>query len=79
MLLAVTDAIWAVLVVVAYVVLALFATVVAVGLPAAIGKLIYDRARDEDLANPAVLGFGAAFFALLLGVFVVGVGLLYVG
>lgn len=79
MLLAVTDVLWALLVVVLYVVLALVATVVAVGVPAAIGKLIYDRARDEDLANPAVLGFGAAFFALLLGAFVIGVSLLYVG
>lgn len=79
MLLAVTDVLWAVLVVVLYVVLALVATGVAVGVPATIGKLIYDRAREEDLANPAVLGFGAAFFAFLLGVFVVGVGLVYAG
>lgn len=77
--LAVVDALSAALVIFLYVVLALVATAAAIGVPGFVGVTVYGRARDEDLANPAALGFGAAFFALLVGGFVVGIGLLYVG
>jgi len=77
--LAVVDAITAGLVILLYVVLALVVTAVAIGVPAFVGVTIYGRAHDEDLANPAALGFGAAFFALLVGAFVLGIGLFYVG
>lgn len=79
MLLAVADALGVALVVLLYAVLAAVLVVVALGVPGFVGKAVYDRAYDEGLANPAALGFTAAFFALLVGGFVVVVGLVYVG
>lgn len=77
MLLAVTDYVFAALIVLAYVIGAILAVAVAVGVPYIVGKLVYDRARTDDLANPAALGFGAAFFTVLLGLFVAGIALVW--
>lgn len=60
-------------------VLAIVAIAVAVGIPAFVGKTIYDRAATEELSNPAAIAVGAAFFAALVGLFAIGVLLVYVG
>lgn len=75
--LAVDDLLGIAAVVLLYGLLAVVAIAVAIGLPYLIGKTVYDRARSDDLSNPAALGFGAAFFAVLLGLFVTGVTLLW--
>lgn len=79
MLLQVADTFWAVLNVLLILLGAALALVVVVGVPVGVGKLVYDRAVTEDLTNPVAIGFGAAFFAALLGLFAVGTALLYFG
>lgn len=79
MTLGAVGVLWAVVSVLAYVLLALVVVAVGVGVPAGIGVLIYQRALVDDLANPVAVGFGAAFFSLLLGLFLFGVVLVYVG
>lgn len=60
-----------------YLVVAVVVIALAVGVPYFIGKTVYERARSDDLSNPAALGFAAAFFAVLLGLFVTGVTLIW--
>ena len=76
---AVGDLLGVGLVVVLYGLLALIAIAIAIGVPYTIGKLVYDRARSDDLSNPAALGFGAAFFAVLVGLFVAAIMLQWIG
>jgi hypothetical protein len=59
--------------------LAAVAIAAAVGIPAFVGKTVYDRAETEELSNPAAIAVGAAFFATLVGLFAIGVLLVYVG
>lgn len=75
---AVDDLLGIAVVVLVYAVLTVLAVSIAIGLPYLIGRTVYDRARSDDLSNPAALGFGAAFFAVLLGLFVLAVTLLWI-
>ncbi|AGN02027.1 hypothetical protein L593_10410 [Salinarchaeum sp. Harcht-Bsk1] len=79
MAIAVTDLLWSALFVLLYLLIAAVAIVGAVGIPAFVGKMVYDRAQSEDLSNPAGIGLGAAFFTVLVGLFAIGVLLFYVG
>lgn len=79
MAIALADLLWSALFVLAYLLGGALAVAAALGIPAFVGRMVYDRASSEDLSNPAVLGLGAAFFAVLIGLFAVGVLLVYVG
>mgnify|MGYP000076495156 CR=1 FL=1 len=73
------DLLWSALFVLFYLLVAVVAVAAAVGIPAFVGKTVYDRAATENLSNPAMLGLGAAFFAILVGLFAVGLLLTYFG
>ncbi|GAB3686392.1 hypothetical protein GCM10028857_18390 [Salinarchaeum chitinilyticum] len=79
MALALADLLWAALFVLFYLLVAVVAVAAAVGVPAFAGKMVYDRADTEGLSNPAMLGLGAAFFAVLVGLFAVGLLVTYFG
>lgn len=79
MAIALADLLWSVLFVCFYLLVGLLAVGAAVGVPAFAAKTVYDRANSEGLSNPAVLGLGAAFFSILVGVFAAGLLLTYFG
>lgn len=79
MIVAAISGLWAILSVVVYVLLALLVVAVGIGSPGVFGFLVYQRAQQEGLDNPAAVGFAAGFFALLIGLFLVGTVLVYVG
>jgi|GEM_PF-2858828 len=73
------DALWLVAYVLLYLLLGAVAILVTLGIPAYVGRLVYDRARTEELTNPVAIGFGAGFFAALILLFVLGTLLVWVG
>lgn len=73
------NLLWAVLFLLFYLLVAAVAVAASLGVPAYVGKMVYDRAESEDLSNPAAIGVGAAFFTVLIGLFAIGVLLVYVG
>jgi hypothetical protein len=73
------DLLFSALAVLLAILLVLVAIAVAVAVPAFVGKTVYDRATTEDLSNPAAIAVGAAFFATMVGLFAIGVLLVYVG
>lgn len=79
MAIALADLLWTALFVLFYLLVAVVAIAAAVGIPAFAGKTVYDRANTEGLSNPAVLGLGAAFFSILIGLFAAGLLLTYFG
>lgn len=74
---ALTDVFWTAAFVLLYLGLAVAAVVLSVAVPYFAGRTVYERARTEDMENPAVVGFAAAFFSVLLGLFVVGIVIVY--
>ena len=79
MAIALADLLWSALFVLAYLLGGAVAVAAAIGIPAFVGKMVYDRAQSEGLSNSAGIGLGAAFFTILIGLFAVGVLLVYVG